>query len=74
MSESLIIKAFIIIVLAGMGSLNGALIGGYIVGLSESFGSALVSLDFKDAYPLVLLVIILLVRPRGLFGKAVRRA
>lgn len=74
MSETLIIKAFIIIVLAGMGSLNGALIGGYIVGLSESFGAAWISLDFKDAYPLVLLVVILLVRPKGLFGKSVRTA
>ncbi|MEU1592871.1 branched-chain amino acid ABC transporter permease [Streptomyces sp. NPDC005708] len=74
MSESLIIKAFIIIVLAGMGSLNGALIGGCIVGLTESFGSAWLSLDFKDAYPLVLLVLILMIRPRGMFGKTVRRA
>ena len=74
MSDGLIIKAFIIIVLAGMGSLNGALIGGYIIGLSESFGSALISLDFKDAYPLILLVAVLLLRPQGMFGKVVRKS
>lgn len=70
--DNLVVKAFIIIVLAGMGSINGALIGGYIVGLSESLGSAYISLTFKDAYPLILLVIILILRPQGLFGRKVR--
>lgn len=74
MGDSMIIKAFVIIVLAGMGSINGALLGGLIVGLAESFGSAYISLEFRDVYPLLLLVLILVVRPQGIFGKAVRTA
>ncbi|CAH1387480.1 branched-chain amino acid ABC transporter permease [Candidatus Nitrotoga sp. M5] len=74
MADTLVIKAFIIIVLAGMGSINGALLGGFIVGLCESFGSAYLSLEFKDAYPVALFILILLVRPQGLYGKVVRVA
>jgi branched-chain amino acid transport system permease protein len=74
MGDSMIVKAFVIIVLAGMGSINGALLGGLIVGLAESFGSAYISLEFRDVYPLLLLVLVLVVRPQGIFGKAARTA
>ncbi|WP_334127449.1 branched-chain amino acid ABC transporter permease [Sneathiella sp.] len=74
MGDTIVLKAFIIIVLAGMGSINGALLGGIIIGLCESFGSAYLSLEFKDAYPVVLFVLVLIVRPQGLFGKSVRVA
>ncbi len=74
MGDSLVLKAFVIIVLAGMGSINGALIGGFIIGLSESFGSAYLSLEFRDAYPIMLLILVLIFRPQGLFGKGVRTA
>ncbi|MGD9863821.1 MAG: branched-chain amino acid ABC transporter permease [Pseudodonghicola sp.] len=72
MSDALVLKAFIIIVLAGMGSINGALLGGFIVGLSEAFGAAYLSLSFKDAYPVLLFILVLILRPQGLFGKTVR--
>ncbi|KAI3610285.1 hypothetical protein D8I24_0547 (plasmid) [Cupriavidus necator H850] len=74
MGDGLVLKAFIIIILAGMGSINGALVGGLIVGLCESFGAAYLSLAFRDAYPIVLLILVLIIRPQGLFGKAVRTA
>lgn len=74
MGDSLVLKAFIIIVLAGMGSINGALLGGFIVGLSEAFGSAYLSFEFRDAYSVLLFILILIFRPQGLFGKAVRTA
>lgn len=74
MGDSLVLKAFIIIVLAGMGSINGALVGGFIVGLSEAFGSAYISLKFGEAYSIILLILVLLFRPQGLFGKAIRTA
>lgn len=74
MGDSMILKAFVIIVLAGMGSINGALFGGLVVGLAESFGSAYVSLEYRDVYPLLLLVLILVVRPQGIFGRAERVA
>jgi branched-chain amino acid transport system permease protein len=74
MGDSMILKAFVIIVLAGMGSINGALFGGLVVGLAESFGSAYISLEYRDVYPLLLLVLILVVRPQGIFGRAERVA
>lgn len=74
MGDGMIVKAFVIIVLAGMGSINGALAGGLIVGLAESIGSAYISLEFRDVYPLLLLVLVLVARPQGIFGTAVRAA
>lgn len=66
--DDLVIKAFIIVVVAGMGSIAGALVCSYLVGMVEAVGAS-VSLDYTDLYPLALLVLILALRPQGLFGK-----
>jgi len=66
--DDLVIKAFIIVVVAGMGSIAGALVCSYLVGVVEAVGAS-VSLDYTDLYPLALLVLILAFRPQGLFGK-----
>ena len=73
------VKAFVIVVLGGMGSIKGTIVGAFILAIVESFGSILLpdpsrALAYKDAYGLLLLVIILLVRPQGLFGERERRA
>lgn len=69
MGHLVILKAFVIIILGGMGSIPGAIIGGYILGFSESLGATYVSNDYKDIIAFVLLVIILSVKPTGLFAK-----
>lgn len=69
MGHLVILKAFVIIILGGMGSIPGAIIGGYILGLSESMGATYLSNDYKDIIAFVLLVIILSVKPTGLFAK-----
>jgi branched-chain amino acid transport system permease protein len=79
MGTSFAVKAFVIVVLGGMGSVKGSILGGYLLAVVESFGSILLpdlsrALAYKDAYGLMLLVIILLVRPQGLFGEKERRA
>jgi branched-chain amino acid transport system permease protein len=74
MGDSLIIKAFVIVILAGMGSLNGAIVGGFVVGLAESLGTAYVSLPYREVYPLLILVLVLVLRPQGIFGRAERVA
>ncbi|RFU64163.1 branched-chain amino acid ABC transporter permease [Bacillus sp. V59.32b] len=71
MGHLVILKAFVIIILGGMGSIPGAIIGGYILGFSESLGATYISNDYKDIIAFVLLVIILSVRPKGLFAKEV---
>jgi len=73
------VKAFVIVVLGGMGSIKGTIVAAYILALVESFGSILLpdptrALAYKDAYGLLLLVVTLLLRPQGLFGEKERRA
>jgi len=72
MGHLVITKAFVIIVLGGMGSVPGAIIGGLIIGFAEAFGAFYISTDYKDIIAFVLLVAILSVRPEGLFTKGVR--
>lgn len=79
MGTSFAVKAFVIVVLGGMGSIKGSITGAYILAIVESFGSILLldpsrALAYKDAYGLLLLVIILILRPQGLFGEKERRA
>ncbi|MCX8252985.1 Branched-chain amino acid ABC transporter permease [Beijerinckiaceae bacterium RH AL1] len=72
MGELVITKAFVIIVLGGMGSVPGAIVGGLVIGFAEAFGAFYVSTDYKDIIAFALLTLILSVRPQGLFGKLAR--
>ena len=63
------IKCFIAAVFGGIGSIPGAVVGGVVIGLSETFIKALGYSEFSDAFTFVLLIVILLVRPTGLFGE-----
>ena len=69
MGHLVITKAFVIIILGGMGSVPGAIVGGLIIGFAESFGAYYISTDYKDIMAFVLLVAILSVRPQGLFTR-----
>ena len=62
------IKAFTAAVLGGIGSLPGAMLGGLILGLSESFFSGFVNTDYKDVFAFAILVLVLIFRPSGLLG------
>ncbi len=74
MGDLVILKAFVIIILGGMGSVPGAIAGGLIIGLAESLGAFYISPDYQDLIAFVLLVAILSLRPQGLFAKQVRAA
>jgi len=63
------IKAFTAAVLGGIGSLPGAMLGGIILGISESLFSGLVNSDYKDVFSFSLLVLVLVFRPQGLLGR-----
>jgi branched-chain amino acid transport system permease protein len=64
-------KAFVIVILGGLGSIPGAIVGGYILGLLEAMGGGYLSAAYKDVYAFGALIVILSLKPTGLFGKEV---
>jgi branched-chain amino acid transport system permease protein len=66
------LKSFAAAVVGGIGSVPGAYLGGYLIGLLETLGAAYISSNYKDGIAFVLLVLVLLFRPSGLLGKATR--
>ncbi len=64
------IKAFTAAVLGGIGSVPGAVLGGFILGCTESFATGYVSSDYEDVFAFALLVLILIFRPQGILGKS----
>jgi branched-chain amino acid transport system permease protein len=64
------IKAFTAAVLGGIGSIPGAVLGGLVLGWTESFATGYISSDYEDAFAFALLVLILILRPAGILGKA----
>ena len=68
------IKAFTAAVLGGIGNLRGALIGGFALGLIESYGASIFGAQWKDVIAFVVLVLVLLVRPTGLLGEQLARS
>ena len=65
------IKAFVIVVLGGMGSIPGALVGGFIIGLVESLGGLFLSAIGAQMLYFAIFILILIFRPIGLLGKEV---
>jgi branched-chain amino acid transport system permease protein len=61
--------AFVVVVLGGLGNMTGTLLGGLIIGLTDSFSATFLSPSLSTATYFVLFVVVLLVRPSGLFGK-----
>jgi branched-chain amino acid transport system permease protein len=68
------VKGFEIIVIGGLGSIPGALIAGVLLGVVESLGAAFVAAPYQNVYGFLLVVLVLLVRPTGLFGERTRQA
>lgn len=67
------IKAFVAAVLGGIGSIPGAVLGSFVLGMTESFGTGLVSSDYEDVFAFVFLILILIFRPEGLLGRSTKQ-
>ena len=67
------LKAFVVIVLGGLGNMGAAIAGGIVLGLVEIFGASYLASEYRDAYGLIAFLIILLMKPEGLFGRSVKR-
>jgi branched-chain amino acid transport system permease protein len=70
MGLSMGLKGLAIIIFGGMGSVAGAVAGGVILGLSETLVVAYGSSGYRDAIAFIAIIVVLLVRPQGLFGQA----
>jgi branched-chain amino acid transport system permease protein len=76
MASMLTAKAFIIVIFGGLGSMGGAIIAGYIIGLAESLGAGMLQgylpffgKGYADAYAFLLLLVLVVIKPEGLFGE-----
>ena len=70
--ERVVLKAFVIVIMGGMGNFLGAILGGFLLGVTESLTSAYISAEYKDLIGFVIVLLILVFRPSGLFGKTKR--
>ena len=66
------LKAFVAAVLGGIGSIPGAMLGGVILGITETFTRGFISSQFADAITFSILIIVLLFKPTGILGKKIR--
>ena len=67
-----LLKSFVIVIFGGLGSVPGAILGGLAIGLIETLAGAYVSFAFKDVFTFVALILVLVLRPTGLFGQPAR--
>ena len=72
MGEWAVVKAFSVVIMGGMGSVPGAVLGGIILGVVESLGAGFLpgGTSYKDGIGYAILILVLLCRPQGLFGRA----
>lgn len=61
-------KAFAAAILGGIGSIPGAVMGGFVIGIIESLGAGYLSSDYRDAYAFIVMILILVLRPSGIMG------
>lgn len=73
LGESVLIKAFIVVVIGGAGSTSGAVLGALVVGLAEAYGVAYLPTLPAQLVPLLVLAAVLLIRPQGIFGNVTVR-
>lgn len=65
------LKGFTAAVLGGIGNIPGAMLGGFILGMVETFAVGFISPTFRDSIALIVLIVVLLIRPQGLLGRRI---
>ena len=72
MGLPVVFKAFAVVIIGGLGSIEGAAVAAIVLGVAESFAGGLADAVVRDALAFVLMILTLLLRPQGLFGRGVR--
>ncbi|MFN3621410.1 MAG: branched-chain amino acid ABC transporter permease, partial [Nitrososphaerales archaeon] len=72
MGQAVVLKAFAIVIVGGFGSVKGAALAALIVGLGESLVGGYVSATLKDGLAFLIIILVLIIRPQGIFGRAIR--
>jgi branched-chain amino acid transport system permease protein len=70
MGSAPLLKSFVIVIFGGLGSVPGAIVGGLMIGLIETFSGAYISYAFKDVFTFLIMIAVLLFRPAGLLGRS----
>jgi branched-chain amino acid transport system permease protein len=69
MGDLAALKSFAVVIMGGLGDFLGAIAGGLLLGVAESLGAGYISSGYKDAIGFIMIILLLLWRPQGLFGK-----
>jgi len=71
--ETLGLMAFMAAIVGGFNQVRGALIGGFLIGVLENLGAFYISSQYRTAFPIVLLILVILFKPEGIFGRSEER-
>jgi branched-chain amino acid transport system permease protein len=63
-----VLKSFVVVILGGMGNVPGAILGGYLIGITENIATGFISPAYKDAIAFIILIVVLIIKPSGIFG------
>ena len=74
MGQLVVLKAFVVVIIAGLGSISGAIYAGLLLGLVETLGGGLISPAYQDAFGYVLMVLVLVVMPNGIMNRKLAAA
>ena len=70
MGGAAVLKAFIVVIMGGLGNVMGAIAGGLLLGIAEGLVSGFISSDYSEAIGFVIVILVLLFKPQGIFGRA----
>ena len=68
--EGLVVKGFAVLILGGLGSIPGAVVGGIVLGITEALAAGFISSAYKDVIAFIVMIAVLLLGPQGLMGRA----